>query len=123
MTGTSWNGNLLATVSVALAIVLTGSPSFSAEPVARDIRPVGVPDEIGADGNAYREGGNGTAVPCGTSVDGAILRSRSAEQSVAAAPEDRGPRPPRATGEEPRPADSPCSVETLRKRAAKARIS
>jgi hypothetical protein len=101
MTGTSRKGNLLATVSVALAIVLTGGPSFSAEPV-RDTRPAGVPEGTGADGNVYREGGNGTAVPCGTPADGTAMRSQNAEPSVA---------------------DTPCSIETLRKRAAKARIS
>jgi hypothetical protein len=101
MNGTSWKGKLLVTVSVVLAIVAIGGPSFSAEPV-RSPSPAGDPETTGADGNVYREGGIRPAVPCGPPVDGAAMRSRNDEPSVA---------------------DTPCSIETLRKRAARARIS
>lgn len=101
MNGTSWSGKLLGTVSVVLAIVAIGGTSFSAEPV-RGPSPAGDPETTGADGNVYREGGIRPAVPCGPPVDGAAMRSRNAEPSVA---------------------DTPCSIETLRKRAARARIS
>ena len=120
MTGTSRNGNLLAAGLIALSICLTGTPASAAGP-GREIPAA--PHGAGANGDISREVEGGTEVPCGTSVPGAVPRSRSADQSVGADPEDRGPRPPRATGEEPRPVDAPCSIETLRKRAAKAGIS
>ena len=101
MNGMSWNGKLLVRVSVVLAVVAIGGTSFSGEPV-RGPSPAGDPETTGAEGIDYREGGNRPAVPCGPPADGAAMRSRNAEPSVA---------------------DAPCSIETLRKRAARGRIS
>ena len=106
MSGTSWKGKLLATVSVVLAVVAIGGPGAA-----------------GAEGNVYPGGGPGPSVPCGTPVDPATMRSGNAGPPVTAAPADRGLESPRANAEEPRAGDAPCTIETLRKRAARARIS
>ncbi|HEX9206195.1 MAG TPA: hypothetical protein VF853_09740 [Candidatus Deferrimicrobiaceae bacterium] len=106
MNGTSWKGKLLVTVSVFLAIVAIGGP-----------------EAAGADGNVTPEGGAVPSNPCGSPVGLATLGSGNAGPPVPAAPADRGLESPRANGEEPRPGDAPCTIETLRKRAARARIS
>jgi len=89
----------LAAGLITLSTFLSGTPAADAEP-GRENPAAFERARDGSNGDISREVGGGTEVPCGTVRDGSGG----------------------GTGEEPRVSDSPCSIETLRNRAAKARI-
>ena len=105
MNGIFRKGTALVKASVFLAIAATGGPA------------------AGTDGIGYPEERTGPSTHCGSPADGATLRAGEAGHPLPADPAVRGMESSRREGEEPRADDAPCSIETIRKRAARTRIS